>query len=56
MYSRLVESKIARPSSARDAAKESLRPRLLEPRMRPLLETAYRLRDSLVDQDANLDR
>lgn len=56
MYSRLVESKIARPSSGRDAAKESLRPRLLEPRMRPLLETAYRLRDSLVDRDAHLDR
>ena len=56
MYARLVESKIARPSSARDAAKESLRPRLLGPRMRPLLESAYRLRDSLVDRDARIDR
>jgi hypothetical protein len=56
MYSRLVESKIARPSFSRDVAKESLRPRLLEPRMRPLLETAYQLRDLLVDRDAHLDR
>jgi len=55
-YSRLVESKISRPSSARNAAKESLRPRLLEPRMQPLLETAYRLRDSLVDRGAHIDR
>jgi hypothetical protein len=56
MYSRLVESKIARPSSARDIAKESIRPRLHGPRMRPLLETAYRLRDSLVDRETQVDR
>ena len=56
LYSRLVESKIARPSSARDVAKESFRPSLHGPRMRPLLETAYRLRDSLVDRETQVDR
>jgi hypothetical protein len=49
LFSRVIESKIARPSSTRDAAKESLRPRLQGARMRPLVETAYRLRSSLVD-------
>jgi hypothetical protein len=51
LYSRLEETKIARPSSARDVANESLRQRLDAPRMRPLLRTAYRLRDALVERE-----
>lgn len=54
LYSRVVESKIARPSSARDAAKESLRPRLQGAPMRALVEGAYRLRASLLDGQTSL--
>jgi|tagenome__1003787_1003787.scaffolds.fasta_scaffold20921173_3 hypothetical protein len=46
-YARIEESKIARPSSDRDATKASLRALLEEPSLRPLVDTARELHRSL---------
>jgi hypothetical protein len=43
-----LESTIARPSSARDAIKASLRPKVQSPRLRPLVARACELHESLV--------
>jgi hypothetical protein len=47
VFSRLVESAIARPSSARESAKNSHRPKLQAPSLRPLVDRAYRLHELL---------
>jgi hypothetical protein len=48
LYSRLVESAVARPSSARGSAKDALRPKLQASSTRPLVDRAYQLHESLV--------